>query len=172
MRALNFAKQGVGNLHLAQTTPARQGLDAVQGGVAGGVVLGSKQGIAEHALHQRTALGHNVGPIGVANGAQRIDRIAHTQVVRCLLHADLRKQKGELRNTGVQPRPRVLRQSSSGPGFPQQALAELRQKNGARTTRQRELIRRLKRECLPVFDGVRTLVGQRARRLVCGKALR
>ena len=96
-------QQRLGYRHLAAAAAAGQVLNGVQGLVAGDGLLGLEHRRREHHAHQRAAAGHDVGPVGIADGAQRRHGIAHAQVVGRLVSALLGQQRGAVGQGLVQP---------------------------------------------------------------------
>ena len=75
----------------------------MQGLIAGGGVFDSKHGRGQHQTHQHAGACHHIGPVGVTNGAQGHDCIAHTQVVGGLFNALLALLGGGVGQRFVQP---------------------------------------------------------------------
>ena len=82
-----------------------QTLDAVQGLVARGDILGFEHRRVEHDTHQGAGTGHDVRPVGVADGAQRAYRIAHAQIVCRLVSCLLRSQRAQVGQHRLYPVP-------------------------------------------------------------------
>ena len=82
---LHQRQQHLRHRRFALAAAARQGLDAVQGLVAGEGVLGTEHRRLQHQAHQGAAALDDVGPVGRADGAQGMDGIADAQVVGSLV---------------------------------------------------------------------------------------
>ena len=123
--AMHQAEQGLGHRALAPAALLGQLLDAVQSPVAGVVALGGEGRRAQHQLGQHAGLGDDVGPVGVADRAQRGDRVADAQVVGGLRRRQPGLDLGQVRRDPAQPVERHL--LGLGPRI-LQALRHLRQK--------------------------------------------
>ena len=89
--------------HFAAAAAPRQPLDAVQRLVARGGMLGFEHLGGEHQPHQRAGAGDDLGPVGVADGAQRRDGVAHAQVVGGLVGGLLCLHRGQVGQRVAQP---------------------------------------------------------------------
>ena len=89
--------------HFALAAAFGQQLNVVQGLVAGGHMFCFKHRQGEHQAHQSTGAGNDVGPVGIADGAQRRHRIADTQVVGGLVGGLLRLHCREVGQRIAQP---------------------------------------------------------------------
>jgi hypothetical protein len=145
-----------------------QPLDAVQGLVAGGDMLGFEHRRGEHQLHQRARAGHDVGPVGVADGAQRRDRVAHAQVVGGLVGGLLGLHRGQVGQRVAQPFV-VAGVGARSPVL--QALRHLGQKHPADTALVEQGEQLVERRHGGGFNLIGAQVGHLACRLVGGHAL-
>ena len=110
---LHQTQQRAAHGDFAQAALPRQPLDTVQRLIARHRLFGLEHRGGQHQAHQRAAARHDVGPIGVADRAQRRHRIAHAQVVRRLVGALLRLHQ---RRIGQRtPQPVVLLRAVVGP---------------------------------------------------------
>ena len=101
--ALFQVEQGLRHVCFGAAAAPGQLLDAMQRLVTREGVLGGEDGRGEHEPHQRVAAGHDVGPVGVADGAQRGHGVAHAQVVGGLVGRLLRALAGQVGQGGLQP---------------------------------------------------------------------
>ena len=67
--------------HFAAMAALRKTLNGMQRHILGADLLGLKHRGRQHQAHQGAGAGHDVGPVGVANGSERGHGVADTQVV-------------------------------------------------------------------------------------------
>ncbi len=168
LRAVHEAEQRRRHVALAQTALARQQLDRVQRLVARVVALGSKGRRAQHQPRQHARCGDDVGPVGVADRAQRRDRVADAQVVGGLGGGHARLDLGEVRRDAIEPL-EVVRVGRRAVVL--QLLRHLRQERLADRAPVEEGEDGIELAEAVRLDPVAAQVGDRARRLVGGRAL-
>ncbi len=170
--AAHVLEQRLRDDELAAAAAARESLDVVQGPVARVGVLGLEQRRGEHALHQHAGAADDVGPVGIADRAQRGHRIADAQVVRGLTGKVLGLRFGEVGQRGVQPGLEAGRTELVGGSAPvAQPDRELREEHppDAAPDQQREHF--VEHRHPEGLDAVGTQVGHLACGLVAGHAL-
>ena len=165
---MHQVEQGLGHRYLAATAAPGQQLDAVQRLVARGGMLGFEHLGGEHQPHQRAGAGDDLGPVGVANGAQRRDGIAHAQVVGGLVGGLLRLHRRKVGQRVAQP---FVVVAEFGRATVLQALRHLSQEHAADPALVEQLEQLVERGQGVGFDPVAAQVGHLARRLVGGHAL-
>ena len=167
--ATHAVKQRFGDDPLALAALLAQFLDAVQRLVACVVAFGGEGRGAEHQLCQNAGRGDDVGPVGVADRAQRVDRVADAQVVGRLCRRQSRLDVGKVRRDAMQPIERDRRVDLGAMVL--QALRHLRQERFADATtveHREQLVEAAGRERI---DAIAAEIGDLARRLVRGHAL-
>ena len=102
-RRVHLREQRMRHRQLAHVAAPCQALDGVQRGVLRVVTLGTERGRALHRAHQPAGALHERTPVGIAQQAQRRDRVAHAQVVRRLLGLLLRLRTGQVGHGLRQP---------------------------------------------------------------------
>ncbi|MDZ7589756.1 MAG: hypothetical protein U5L05_03505 [Rubrivivax sp.] len=122
---LHQAQQRARHGQFAAVAAACQFFDVVQRLVAGRGVFRGEQRRCQHEPHQRAAAGHQVGPVGVANGAQRGHGVAHAQVVGGLVRGLLALQA--LQPGPVRLQPGLHRRRQAGHGLRARAQAAVLQ---------------------------------------------
>ena len=93
---LHQRQQLFGNVHLGQTRAPGQAFDGVQAVVTCERVFSLEHRRAEHQLHQCAGAGDDLGPVGVADGTQGGNRVAHAQVVGGLVGGLLDLSAGQV----------------------------------------------------------------------------
>ena len=171
-RCLHQTEQRLRHLHLGAPAAAREMLDHVQRPVARATVLCGKRGRGEHELHQRAGAADDVGPVGVADLAQRGHRIAHAQVVGRLFHGLLRLHTSQIGQGGLQPVEHLNRHLGVDLERPVlQTLRHLGQEGNGHAAPLQQGPKRLKPLHSAGRQPIAHEVGHLARRLVGGQAL-
>ena len=168
VRRLHQRQQRLRHRRFALAAAAGQGLDAVQGLVAGEGVLGTEHRRLQHQAHQGAAALDDGGPVGRADGAQGMDGIADAEVVGGLVGDLLGLGGGQLRQGLLQP---GLHLGGVADAPALQALRQLRQELGAHAAGLHQRV-----QCHQVGQGVgielvAAQIGHLARGLVGGHPL-
>lgn len=96
-------QQRLRNGGLALPAAGRKVFNAMQGGVAGGLVFGRKHGRLQHGAQHQAGLADDVGPVGSAHPPQCGNGIAHAQLVGRLVNLLLGLQRHQVGHRGQQP---------------------------------------------------------------------
>ncbi len=167
-RPVHLVQQRLRHRGFAAAGPPRQAFYAAQGLVAGGRAFAAKQRCGKHQAHQGAAAGHDVGPVGIANGAQRRDGVAHAQVVGGLVGVLLGLGGGQIGQSVLQP---FFVAGQTGRGVVLQALPHLRQKHPGHAALLELGQQGIERLQTAFLDAVATQVGDFACGLVGGHTL-
>ena len=160
---------------LALPAAGRQVFDAVQGGVAGGLVFGREHGRLQHGAQHQAGLADDVGPVGRAHPPQCRDGIAHAQLVGGLVDLLLGLQRHQVGHSGQQPllygRWRACSGMPAHHAAPHHRLRQVGQEHRCHATLLHGCAGGIQRQHVQVLAAGGAQAGQLLRGLVAGQAL-
>jgi hypothetical protein len=165
-------QQGLCYLRFEMRAERRQALDAMQRGVARGLVLGREDGRRQHHPHDPAGVSDDLGPVGRADQSQRGHRVAHAQVIGRLVGVDLGLQRRQIGRNLSQPVAHLWQGRTWTRGtWACQALRKMHQEDAAHTAlfgERKQGLQLLQRD---LVDAPCTLCGEFARSLLARNAI-